>query len=57
MVRVTEYLLDMLRGEEGQTLTEYALVLILIAVVVILMITGLGSSLNNTYSEINSTLP
>jgi len=43
--------------EEGQTLIEYVLILVLIAVVVILMVTGLGSSLNNTFSNVNSAMP
>lgn len=45
------------RSEEGQTLTEYALILILIAVVVILMVKGLGGTVNQTYSKINSAMP
>jgi len=45
------------RSEEGQTLTEYALILILVAVVVILMVKGLGGTVNQTYSKINSAMP
>lgn len=46
------------RGDEkGQTLTEYGLILVLIAVVVILMVKGLGGTVNTTYSTINSALP
>jgi len=46
-----------LMSKRGQTLVEYALLLILIAVVVILMIKGLGGTVNNTYSKINTALP
>ncbi len=45
-----------LKSEKGQTLVEYALLLVLIAVVVILMVKGLGSSANNTFSKVNSAL-
>ena len=43
-------------NEEGQALVEYALILVLIAIVVILMLTGMGSSVNNTFSQVNSAL-
>lgn len=45
-----------IKSEKGQTLVEYALLLVLIAVVVILMVKGLGSSANNTFSKVNSAL-
>ena len=38
------------RNEEGQGLAEYGLILALIAIVVILALTSLGSSINNTLS-------
>jgi pilus assembly protein Flp/PilA len=43
-------------SEEGQTLVEYALLLVLIALVVIAMLTGLGTKVNTTFSKINSGL-
>jgi pilus assembly protein Flp/PilA len=43
--------------EQGQGLIEYALILTLVAVVVILVIRMLGPKLGNTYSTINSSLP
>ena len=45
-----------LKSEKGQTLVEYALLLVLIAIVVILMLKGLGGSANNAYSKVNSAL-
>ncbi len=42
--------------ENGQALVEYALILVLIAIVVIAMLTGLGGSVNNTFSTVNSAL-
>ncbi len=44
------------KSEEGQTLVEYALLLVLIAIVVILMVQGIGGSANNTFSKVNSAL-
>ena len=41
-------------GKRGTTLVEYALVLLLVAFVLVLIVTGLGEKTNNTYSKINS---
>jgi Flp pilus assembly pilin Flp len=42
---------------KGQTLVEYALIILLIAIVVILMLRGTGKTINNAYySKINSAL-
>ena len=46
----------MVKSEKGQTLVEYALLLLLIAIVVILMLQGIGSTVNNSYSKVNSAL-
>ncbi len=45
-----------LRSEKGQGLVEYALLLVLIALVVFLMLKGTGSQVNTVYSRINSAL-
>jgi pilus assembly protein Flp/PilA len=45
-----------IRSEKGQTLVEYALLVVLIAIVVYLMLKGSGLQINNTYSKINSAL-
>jgi pilus assembly protein Flp/PilA len=45
-----------LRSEKGQTLVEYALLLVFIAIVVYLMIKGTGRQVNCVYSTINSAL-
>jgi pilus assembly protein Flp/PilA len=44
------------QSEKGQTLVEYALLLVLIAIVVYLMLQGTGRQVNNVYSKINSAL-
>ena len=41
---------------KGQSLVEYALILALIAVVAILVLRGIGSSVNNKLAAVNSNL-
>ena len=45
-----------LKSEKGQALVEYALLIVLIAIVVWLMIKGTGKTVNCVYSTINSAL-
>jgi Flp pilus assembly pilin Flp len=45
-----------IRKEEGQTLSEYALILVLIAVVAIVAITLLGSQISAVLSSIAAAL-
>ncbi len=45
-----------LQSEEGQGLAEYALILVLIAVVVITAVTLLGTSISQTFSKIGNYL-
>jgi pilus assembly protein Flp/PilA len=42
--------------EDGQGLVEYALILVLIAVVVIAVLTALGGKVNTVFTSINSGL-
>jgi len=42
--------------EEGQGLVEYALILVLVAVVVIAVLAILGPLVGNVFSQINSNL-
>jgi pilus assembly protein Flp/PilA len=48
---------ELLAREEGQGMTEYGLILVLIAIVVVLMLGVLGHQVNNAYSNIASSLP
>ncbi len=48
--------LTTVQSEKGQTLVEYALLLVLIAIVVIAMVTGVGKSSCNSFSQVNSAL-
>jgi len=47
-------LFTVLRSEKGQTLVEYGLLLVLVAVIVILMVKGTGREVNCIWSTINS---
>jgi pilus assembly protein Flp/PilA len=49
-------MMNAVRSEKGQTIVEYALLLVLIAIVVILIVKGVGLSANNAYSKVNSAL-
>lgn len=42
--------------EKGQGLVEYALILVLVAIVVIAVLTLLGPIIGNVFSTINATL-
>jgi pilus assembly protein Flp/PilA len=42
--------------EEGQGMTEYALILVLIGVVVVLILTTIGRRVNNIFSNLSSGL-
>lgn len=46
-----------LHDEEGQGLVEYALIIMLVALAVFAGLTLFGTTLNNTYTTIQATLP
>ena len=54
---ITSKLVNFLTNRRGQTLVEYGLLLVLIAVVLIIIVTVLGGNLDNKYSTIHSALP
>jgi pilus assembly protein Flp/PilA len=43
--------------ESGQGLTEYALILVLVAIVVFIALSLLGPVVGNIFSQVNSMLP
>jgi len=43
--------------EKGQGLTEYAIILALVALIVIAVVRLLGPTIGNTFSNINSSIP
>ena len=51
-----EYLRKLWKEEEGQDLTEYALLLVLIALAAITVMSNLGSAINQVFSSGSSTL-
>jgi len=53
---ILRYIRYNLQSTQGQTLVEYALILMLIAMVVIFVLMGLGKTVNNSYSKINSSV-
>ena len=46
----------LVKNEKGQGLIEYALILVLIAVVVIAILTGLGAKASSVFNNINSRI-
>lgn len=46
----------LVKDEEGQGLVEYALILVLIAIVVIAALTFLGNKVNDTFQNVAETL-
>jgi len=53
----TVHPVGILKNSRGQTLVEYGLLLVLIAVVVIAAVAVVGQKANNTYSTVSSTMP
>jgi Flp pilus assembly pilin Flp len=51
-----DYLLRLWKEEEGQDLTEYALLLVLIALAAIVVMSNLGSAINVVFSKGASAL-
>jgi pilus assembly protein Flp/PilA len=49
-------LMNFLRDEEGATAVEYALMVALIAVVIILAVTFLGKSVEEVFCEVGSAI-
>jgi pilus assembly protein Flp/PilA len=47
---------SILRGSTGQGLVEYALILMLVTLVVVLAVRTLGTSANSHYENVNSSL-
>jgi pilus assembly protein Flp/PilA len=56
MSKLGQFALDFLKGEDGPTAVEYAVMLALIIVVCIASITVLGSNTNTTFSKVGSAV-
>jgi pilus assembly protein Flp/PilA len=55
-VKISSRLASLLKKEEGQTLVEYALLLVLIAIVVIAAVTVVGTKSRTVYCDIANSL-
>lgn len=55
-IKFTSRLASLLKRQEGQTLVEYALLLVLIAIVVIAAVRLVGQKTNNAFSTIGASL-
>ena len=56
MSRVKNFFNHILRREEGQTLSEYALILVLVVIVVVIVLTALGTQINTVFQNIVNAL-
>jgi len=56
MLKLYLWIRNMLEGEEGQDLVEYALILVLISVVAISLMYALGGQIGTVFSNITGTL-
>jgi pilus assembly protein Flp/PilA len=56
MNKIGRFLVDFLKGEDGPTAVEYAVMLALIIVVCIAAISVLGSNANNTFNKTATTI-
>jgi pilus assembly protein Flp/PilA len=56
MKNLIQLVKNLKKKQLGATMVEYALMLALIAIVSIIMITGVGQQTNNTFSVINNKL-
>jgi Flp pilus assembly pilin Flp len=53
---IVSYLRSLVRREEGQTLSEYALILVLVSIAVIILLVALGAQLNVVFQDIVDAL-
>jgi pilus assembly protein Flp/PilA len=56
MKNIFTMIMNRLKNEDGQTLVEYALILVLVSVAVIVMLTSLGGQVGTVFTNITKTL-
>jgi pilus assembly protein Flp/PilA len=56
MRKLCQFAVDFIKGEDGPTAVEYAVMLALIIVVCITAITTLGSNANATFTSVGSAI-
>ena len=54
--RIRELVERLRNNQEGQGMVEYALILVLISIVVIVILTTLGKTVNNVFSNVSHGL-
>lgn len=57
IMRGSARFMNLTKYDRGQGLVEYAVILLLVAIVVIVAVKGIGSNTNDLYSSFNSALP
>jgi pilus assembly protein Flp/PilA len=56
MKKYLQKIIRRVKRQSGQSLVEYALILALISVVAILVLRGIGTSVNNKLTNVNTNL-
>jgi pilus assembly protein Flp/PilA len=54
---VLKVLKRLFKGEEGQGMVEYGLIIALVAIVVIVVLTAMGGKLKDTFNNITNAVP
>lgn len=57
MNTIKKQMVNFIKDECGQSLAEYALILALVAIVVVVAVTGLGEKITSTFNNITGKLP
>jgi len=56
MLKLYAWLCNLLVEEEGQTLTEYALILVLIVIAALVIMGTMGGQINNIFNKVSDSL-
>jgi pilus assembly protein Flp/PilA len=56
MRKLTQYVVDFVKAEDGPTAVEYAVMLALIIVVCLIAITALGTNANQTFTTVSNAV-
>ena len=56
LLKIQSHIPSFLKNEEGATMVEYALMVALIAVVSIVVITGLGTAVSSTFGIVSNSM-
>ncbi len=56
MLKLYLWIRNLLADEQGQTLTEYALILVLIVIAALVIMGTMGGQINNIFSSITNQL-